>query len=587
LRHTAAFCGPNPHSQAPVIVAELIGTSAVPDAASERCTILARAIGHTLDEPVASDEMELAHFLARWALALLNKADAWLDEAGAFRAEEGPFIYLAYHESEIARAALELAIDCFNRTGVDPADALDRQVETFVRAARAEHPDFQTAYLVRAAKADGLPYLRFQSTHRVWQFGWGCRRELFFESEPEGDSAIGWKIARDKLASKEVFAALGIRTPPYRIIACEADLAAVPDTIGWPCVVKPTTTGRGRGVTTDVADPQHLRAAVRRAAELAKGPVFVERQVMGDIFRISVLRGRVSVIRRLGISVTGDGRLTIEQLIAGANLATEQRRAADPNSGPIVVDDRVLDQLSIQGLGLDDVPAKGRKVILNRNATRAEGGGCVDETAAAHPDILQMAVTLASALGLEVCGIDFISADISRSCAEEGAVLEINTTPGLRIAQFVGMSPEDVGRRVLGDGPGRIRTCLVIADEPSFGQLAGCLRFGDRQGWVMAPRCGLGSMRLGESSDDPDDIAQGVRRILRNPLAESLTVICTSAQLTRAGLPVDRFDRILACRASLEAGWREALAKTTDDWLDLADANEVVAELRRTGDVAA
>jgi hypothetical protein len=51
-----------------------------------------------------------------------------------------------------------------------------------------------------------------------------------------------------------------------------------------------------------------------------------------------------------------------------------------------------------------------------------------------HPDNRDMAVRAAKAIGLDVCGVDFITADVSESYRDVGGgICEVNAAPGLRM----------------------------------------------------------------------------------------------------------------------------------------------------------
>lgn len=591
LRHLKTYRGPSPWGDEPVIVAVMEPDRQALAEGPGRCARIAQACATWFSPPDTARQSpnqgeEIAAFLAAWGLALLNKGGAFLHHARALRADERLHICLGYHREELTIAAMQLATELFAQIDTASPAAIESNLQAFWRAARTGHPDYQIRFLMLAARAAGIPCLPFFPGHRLWQFGWGKNGNVFFESEPKGDSAIGWKVARDKTASKAIFASLGVRTPAHVLARSEADLPAAASAIGWPCVVKPVASGRSRGVTTDIDSMARLTAAFRQARALDKGYVMIERQVEGEVYRIVVARGKTAcIIHRSAPYVIGDGRRSLRELIDAANAATAEQRAAMPELlGPIPLDNELQVQLSQQGLTLDGIAPAGSKIMLRRIPLLESGAIYSDATAQAHPDIDTMAVLLAESLGLEFCGIDFVSRDISRSCAEEGAVLEINTTPGLRVPLIAGMAAEDIGRLVLGDTAGRIPVTLVLASGPDLERLAAELRFASDRGWVIGDSCGLGSLRLADAASEtstpqPGRTAELVLRLLQNPLAAELTVACTPGDLAEAGLPIDRFDRIVACPADLDPAWREVLAQRTDRWIDVPDARGALALL--------
>lgn len=558
----------------PTLVAEGPGRCARMAAASEA--------HFTPPERLPQDAAGIAGFLAQWALALLNHGGGLLREARGWAEQDELHFALGYHNPRLSLAALELAVRLFATIDRASTATMASDMAAFERLDALGQPDYQARFLMQAARADGIPWLPLFPEHRLWRFGWGNKGRTFFESEPEGDSAIGWKAGRDKTAAKAIFNALGVRSAPHVLATSEGDLAKAARAIGWPCVVKPIAAGRGKGVTTDVASMSRLILAFREARKAGDGPVIIERQVEGDALRIMVVRGRtVHVVLRASPRVTGDGRRTLRQLVEAHNAPRITNPA--PFVGPVPFDEELELQLARQDLSLDRVVPQGQVVLLRRLQMLSTGAEYRDVTTGIHPDIARMGELLAAAFGLEVCGIDFVTRDHTRSCAEEGAVLEINTTPSLRVPLVVGLSDVEIGRLVLGDGLGRIPATLVVAGEDDLARIANAGAFDGGHGWVIGERCGLGGYPLsapGSGAESPPPAtAELVARLLRNPLAASLTVACTPAQLAHAGLPVDRWDRVIALPCDLDPAWREVLERHSPGWIDAAGAPEALALL--------
>ncbi|MGB0844772.1 MAG: Mur ligase family protein, partial [Alphaproteobacteria bacterium] len=93
----------------------------------------------------------------------------------------------------------------------------------------------------------------------------------------------------------------------------------------------------------------------------------------------------------------------------------------------------------------------GELVFLRSTANLSTGGTAVDVTDSVHPDNRNMAERAIKAIGLDVGGVDFLSADISRSYKENGAgICEVNAAPGFRmhVAPSEG-KPRDVAGAVM------------------------------------------------------------------------------------------------------------------------------------------
>ncbi|MCA9174071.1 MAG: cyanophycin synthetase, partial [Planctomycetales bacterium] len=104
-----------------------------------------------------------------------------------------------------------------------------------------------------------------------------------------------------------------------------------------------------------------------------------------------------------------------------------------------------------KGHTADSVPPDGEIVFLRSTANLSTGGTAVDVTDVVHPDIVQMAQRAARAIDLDVCGVDYLTTDITRSYkVTGGAICEVNAAPGFRmhVAPSEG-TPRDVAGPVL------------------------------------------------------------------------------------------------------------------------------------------
>ena len=121
---------------------------------------------------------------------------------------------------------------------------------------------------------------------------------------------------------------------------------------------------------------------------------------------------------------------TVEQLLAKAN---ENPLRGDEEEKPYTVlrlDEAALRMLSRQGLSKKSVPEHGQAVILSSICHLSTGGSAVDVTEVTHPDNIAAAERIARLIGLDICGIDFLHPDITKSYKEVGGVIvEVNQGP--------------------------------------------------------------------------------------------------------------------------------------------------------------
>jgi cyanophycin synthetase len=92
--------------------------------------------------------------------------------------------------------------------------------------------------------------------------------------------------------------------------------------------------------------------------------------------------------------------------------------------------------LSRQGYDPDSVPNDRQIVYIRENANLSTGGTAVDVTDIVHPETVRMAERAAKLIGLDIAGIDIVTADITKSLRESGAIIEVNAAPGIRMHHY-------------------------------------------------------------------------------------------------------------------------------------------------------
>ncbi|WDI41788.1 hypothetical protein [Bremerella sp. P1] len=221
------------------------------------------------------------------------------------------------------------------------------------------------------------------------------------------------------------------KVSPWKAFTLKTIEAAYEFLDGSPHVVKPArNTGAGSGVTTGVRTIRDLRRSVATARAFDT-TMLIERQIAGDNYRLLFLHGElIEVVHRGAPVVVGDGKSSIQQLIASENaLRREQgwRRAQTMLS----VDDDMRRTLSASDLTLRSIPKSGQSVVLKTviNENRAAENQLVQDMC---PEIVNLCRKCALELGIQLAGVDIITADPSVPLEESGGVvLEMNTTPGL------------------------------------------------------------------------------------------------------------------------------------------------------------
>jgi GNAT-family acetyltransferase (TIGR03103 family) len=253
----------------------------------------------------------------------------------------------------------------------------------------------------------------------------GDVRHLAFQSLSDLTSAVAFRRCDDKLLSRRILHDAGLPMAPGRVAGDgDADRAFLAE--HGTVVVKPCRGEGGAGISVGVTDPDPLDRAVRYAAERAPR-VIIEAAAEGDDLRVLVIAGEVvaAAVRRPPV-VVGDGRRTVRALIE------ERNRWRAVEVGPQMVtplDGLTSATIEDAGHGLEDVLAEGEELAVRRTANLHTGGTIHDLTERLHPELADVALRSAAAIGLPVAGVDLIVEDPERS--GRGVVIEVNEQPGL------------------------------------------------------------------------------------------------------------------------------------------------------------
>jgi len=197
--------------------------------------------------------------------------------------------------------------------------------------------------------------------------------------------------------------------------------------IGFPVIVKPNSGSQGKGVAL-VHTRREFYSAMRRIFKL-DCVALVQTPVKGRDYRVVVLDDKViSAYERIPLSVVGDGRSTIAQLLEkkqrGFSTSSRDTRLR-------MEDPRIKAKLSREGLTLQSTLKRRQQMYLLDNANLSAGGDAVDVTSTMHPEFRAFAVKLTQDMGLRLCGVDLmIEGDITLT-PNKYWVLEINSAPGL------------------------------------------------------------------------------------------------------------------------------------------------------------
>jgi cyanophycin synthetase len=389
--------------------------------------------------------------------------------------------------------------------------------------------------------------------HRLWAgahiFGTGRYSQRLSSTMTPATSAQGLVFAKNKRTTASLLRAAGLPGAVHITVKTWEETVAAVDQLGYPVVVKPYDRDNGQGVYAGITDQQSLRMAYDEVTKIVK-EFLVEQHVEGIGHRFTIYNNQaITVTRKLPATVVGDGTNTVKYLID--NYETEARRIKRPeDSEPFVIiatngarhdiDDEVLGMLEQQGVNLDTVLTVGQPVQLRRRNNASAGGQTrAIDRATIHPDNTAVCLRAARLLGLDIAGVDFITADITRSWLETGALIcEVNAIP--QIGYNHGIEPVMLDLFKAGS---RIPVHLAIVDYDLDMKLAEELA-GVTQCNGISTRAGLWVDRVQITSAWPDTFAAG-RSLLFNSEVNQALCIMTKADVVEHGIPLDQWDQIL------------------------------------------
>lgn len=290
-----------------------------------------------------------------------------------------------------------------------------------------------TGSIIREAESRGIPWIRLNK-YSLCQLGYGANQKRIQATVTGETSNIAVDIACDKEETKDLLEQAEIPVPSGRIVRSEKRLKEVVERLGFPLVIKPVDGNHGRGITIDINSPEEALAAFKTAQNISHR-VVVEKHIDGEDYRLLVIDHKlVAAAKRSPAHVVGDGKQSIQELIEEVNQDPRRGYGHEKTLTQIEINELTKRILAAGGYSLDSIPEKGEKVILKDTANLSTGGTAEDVTDKVHPSNVFMAERISKIIGLDICGIDIMTTDISKPLSEtQGAVLEVNAGPGFRM----------------------------------------------------------------------------------------------------------------------------------------------------------
>lgn len=483
---------------------------------------------------------------------------------------EGRAVYEISSEGpgrQAAKAAVALADALIGgATHRQVHDLYLEQFALFLKATLRETPAADALHLARAGQERGIPWSVVNRSLYL-RMGSGRNAHMLYGTESTNTTSIARALSRDKVVANALLTKVGVPAANQRSARTEEDAISHANELGFPLVIKPLDGNMGRGVTIGVSSDAEVARAFARARKHSRD-VVLETLIEGDEIRLLVVNGKLAAaVRRHPAQVHGDGSATVAQLVEIANRQPEREMLLTGRMAvmkPIQMDDEALELLAEQDLTPDAVPPKGQIVLLRRESNISRGGHPEDVTALIHPSIRRVAERAAEVVGLDVCGVDFITTDLSKHWRETGgAICEVNSRPGINMHLYI--AGEEKAAKITDafldmlfpkDRPARVPVVALLGEPEETQTLrlqieAAAMRANKPLAVITA--AGLRNTLLSGSRFTRDATA-----LNWDNTAEAAVVEITPRQLVREGLGFDRVD--LAVLPTGAASARDAMA---------------------------
>jgi len=342
-------------------------------------------------------------------------------------------VVFSYVEEQVgvyaAKAAVRIAEALIAATAYD----LEKDIMTMRKLRDDVRFGPSTGSIIDEAISRNIPYLRLNSGSLI-QLGHGRNQIRLRATITDHTSNIAVDIAGNKEETKRILNEQAIPVAQGVTIGSQDGLQKAVSELGFPLVFKPLNGNHGRGATINVTNMIDAEAAFDLARKISS-KVIAERFIQGHDFRILVIDYKmIAAAMRKPAHVIGDGLNTIRNLIEKENSDPRRGYGHENVLTEINIDHDTESLLQKRGYTLDSIPADGEVVYLKSTANLSTGGTSVDVTDLVHPLNVFMCERIAKVVGLDICGIDIMAANLSEPLKETGGVvLEVNAAPGFRM----------------------------------------------------------------------------------------------------------------------------------------------------------
>ncbi|EHQ03258.1 cyanophycin synthetase [Gillisia limnaea] len=348
--------------------------------------------------------------------------------------EEGVYnLVFAYMEEAVGKYAARAAVRICHSLIVGESYDLAKDIREMRELRQEVRLGPSTSSIIEEAVSRGIPWIRLNK-YSLCQLGYGENQKRIQATITSETSNLAVEIACNKEDTKNLLERAEMPVPKGEILSKKSNLREIVEYLGFPLVTKPLDGNHGKGITINITNWEQALKGFKAAKEFSR-LVIVEKQITGEDYRLLVINNKlVAAAKRTPAHVIGDGKQSIRDLIEEVNKDPGRGYGHEKNLTQITVNDLTKSIILAEGYTLDSVLKENEKLVLKDTANLSTGGTSEDVTDIVHPSNKFMAERISRIIGLDICGIDVMTADISNSLSETGgAVIEVNAGPGFRM----------------------------------------------------------------------------------------------------------------------------------------------------------
>jgi len=392
----------------------------------------------------------LAHICEHSIIAIQNRLgiDVAYGKAREIK-DDKYYIIFQYEYKVVAIEAARLAVDLINALVYNEKINFLGRFKTLEEIFCNELIGPSTKAIKEAAERYGMPVFQLEDSG-FYQIGYGKQGRVIEATIGAQTSCVSADIASDKELTKALLMNQNIPVPEGAKVGNVINLLKEGERIGYPLVLKPRYGCKGEGIILNISSEKELVKVYNNMKNKYKD-LIIEKYVEGNDYRVCIVDNKVvAVSLRKPPCIIGDGKNTLKELIRDLNNDSIRGYDHERPLTKVKIDDELLSFLSKQDINLNNIPLKGQKVLLRQNANLSTGAIAIDCTSDISEENKKICIRVAKAVGLDRCGIDIKTKDISQPLSKNGVIIEVNAAPGIRmhLHPFKGRM-QDVGEAIL------------------------------------------------------------------------------------------------------------------------------------------